>query len=151
MPIKSPKQIALYLLGRRDYTAHQLQQKLEAKHYSQEDITPLLDELMIAGWLNDERFAENYIRTRRQKGYGPKRIAIELTTRGVPDVLIAEKLDIHDNAWLADARKIWQKQFKGQLPKDHPTKTKHIRFLLYRGFTLDLIMTLLSSGYYDTE
>ncbi len=108
---------------------------MQAKTQAGEEIDRVLAALVQAGIINEQRFTENYIYWRRNKGYGPKRIAIELQARGIPAEMIAEQLEITDNAWFAEARKLWQKRFKGIQPSDFKSRAKQIRFLLYRGFT----------------
>ena len=58
--------------------------------------------------------------------------------------MIAEQLEITDNAWFECARKSWQKRFKGQLAKDFKARAKQMRFLQYRGFTPEQIESVLS-------
>lgn len=92
--------------------------------------------------LNDQRFTENYIISRRGKGYGPEWITQELRLKGIPLEMIAQHLDIADNAWFTEVRKVWQKKFKGKLPTDFKSKAKQVRFLQYRGYTRDHIESL---------
>lgn len=100
-------------------------------------------DLTHSGYLNDQRLIENFIRSRQTRGYGPERIRLELQKRGLEVETIAEQLQITDNAWLVEARKVWQKHFKGQKPKDFKTKAKQMRFLQYRGFTQEQIESVL--------
>lgn len=100
--------------------------------------------LVQEGWINELRFTDNYIHSRRIKGYGPLRIARELQTRGISAEMIAEQLQITDNAWFTEAQKVWQKHFKGQLPSDFKLRAKQIRFLQYRGFTREQIEGVFS-------
>lgn len=141
---KNLRRAVLNYLARRDHSQQELLQKL-AKDYLVEEIQHVLDELIAAGFINEIRYAENYINARRKKGYGPKRIALELEMRGIPDDIIAEQLKITDNAWLHDLLRLWQKHFKGQLAKDFKTKAKQMRFLYYRGFTQEQIEEVLKS------
>jgi regulatory protein len=86
-----------------------------------------------------------YIHHRRQKGYGPHRIQMELASRGIPQDMIEHNLNINDNAWFYCVRKAWQKRFKGVVPPDLKTRAAQFRFLHYRGFTQDQIDKLFSS------
>jgi len=132
-------------LARRDYSQHEIAQKLKAKAYSQEAISLIITKLMQANLINEYRFTENYIRSRLAKGYGPLRISKELQVRGILPDQIAEQLQITDNAWLINVRKVWQKHFKGKLPNDFKDRAKQIRFLLYRGFTEEQIESVLKN------
>src|SRR5882762_7973737 len=71
---------ALKLLQRRDYTVAQLSQKLETKFGSvPEDV---IVQLLQKKFLDDRRFAENYVSRRRNRGATILRE--ELAARGVP-------------------------------------------------------------------
>ncbi|SRR5579883_295449 len=133
------RRAALSLLARRDHSQQELLQKLKAKGFSPDSIRLIIDDLLKAGLINEQRFIENYLHFRRAKGYGPQRIWQELQARGLADEVIAERLQITDNAWFTNARKVWQKHFKGRLPTDYPTRAKQMRFLQYRGFTREQI------------
>lgn len=96
------------------------------------------------GYLDEQRFVENFIRSHQHKGHGPQRIIAELQARGIPAEMIAEHIEINDNAWLDEALRIWHKQFKGKQPKDFKERAKQMRFLQYRGFTYEQIMRVIN-------
>jgi regulatory protein len=133
----------LQLLARRDYSTQELIHRLQAKAFDVSGIHHVLADLKQMGIINEQRFIENYIHWRRNKGYGPQRIHKELQARGLPHQLIAEHLHITDNAWLMEARKIWEKHFKGKQPSDFKSKAKQMRFLQYRGFTQEHIAAVI--------
>lgn len=133
------RRVVLYWLTRRDYSQHEITQKLKIKAYPAEAIHTVVTNLVQAGLINEQRFTENYIYWRRGKGFGPLRISMELQSRGIPSEMIAEQLQITDDIWFAQAQKVWQKQFKGALPKDFRLRAKQMRFLQYRGFTREQI------------
>lgn len=134
------RRAVLQMLARRDYTQHEITQKLKP-HYAMEDIAVVLAELVQAGYINESRFLENYICWRRAKGYGPLRIIMELEARGIMPERIAEQVEITDNAWMIGAQKTWQKHFKSK-PTDFKSKAKQMRFLQYRGFTQEQIKSV---------
>lgn len=136
------RRAALNLLARRDYTQREIKQKLKIKGYSLADVETIVTDLVQAGLVNDLRFAENYIYSRRAKGYGPIRISVELQSCGVQEDVIAELIKITDNAWFSEVRKVWQKHFKGKSPIDYKDRAKQMRFLQYRGFTRDQIESI---------
>ena len=137
------RQAILNLPARRDHSQHEIIQKL-APRYPKEEIKQALVNIVQSGLLNETRFTENYIRWRTAKGYGPLRISLELQARGITAEMIAERLEITDNAWLIAARQVWQKHFKGEIPSDFKHRAKQMRFLQYRGFTREQIESVLS-------
>lgn len=133
--LKSLRRAALALLARRDYTQQELVQKLHDKGFAADHIALIVAELVTASFLNDQRFTQNYIRYKRNQGYGPKYIQRALQTRGIAAAVIADELNIADNSWLTDIRRLWQKRFKGHHPTDYKQRAKQMRFLYARGFT----------------
>lgn len=136
---KNIRRDALNYLSRRDHSRTELAQKLRRKHYSLDAIDRLLTDLAQAGFLSDQRFAENYCYSRRTKGYGPLRITLELEARGVHADIITDIINLSDNTWLTEAQQLWRKRFKATLPTDYKTRAKQMRFLQYRGYTQEQI------------
>lgn len=143
MSLKIIRRVALNLLTRRDYCQQELSRKLQQKGHSTEDIASEIANLVAAGFIDDHRYAENYIHARRNKGYGPKRIALELKSRGLSAEIIAQHLNITDNVWLDALSKICRKRFKSKQPKDYAEKIKQMRYLQYRGFTEEQIASVV--------
>src|SRR5579862_2351536 len=79
---------ALKLLKNRDYTVSQLSQKLEAKFG---EVPPeVIQQLLQKKFLNDRRFAQNYVA--RRKHCGAPQVREELSMRGIPSELAEEIL-----------------------------------------------------------
>lgn len=133
-----------HLLSRRDHTQLELKQKLLAKGYELAEVIAIIDEFLKSRLINEQQFTENFIYWRRNRGYGPERIKQELKQRGIALTIIAEHLDIHDNDWLLQMRKIWQKHFKGKPPTNLNERAKQMRFLQYRGYTREQIEDVLN-------
>jgi regulatory protein len=134
-----PYQIALRILARRDHACAELQRKLAEKGYNKENIEVVLQKLLEQNLLNDARFAESFVRSRIAKGYGPIRIAAELTQRGVNEELIAQHVNTFADVWLERAHDLQQKRFGKRPAKDFAERAKEMRFLQYRGFTVEQI------------
>jgi regulatory protein len=134
------------MLSRRDYSRHEIAQKLKTKGFETNEIQTVITQMAEEGLINEQRFTESYIHWRRQKGLGPLRIAQELQARGIDADMIAEQLEITDNAWFAQARKVWLKHFKGKIPSDFRLRAKQMRFLQYRGFTREQIESVFTDG-----
>src|SRR2546428_9796340 len=77
---------ALKLLRGRDYTIAELCGKLEAKFGS---VPPeIIEDLGRKKFLNDRRFAENYVAKRKSRG--AQQLREELTAHGIPTKLVEE-------------------------------------------------------------
>jgi regulatory protein len=132
-------QAALRLLARREHSCFELRRKLQARDCTAESIEPVLQKLVEQNLLSDARFTEVYIRSRIAKGYGPVRIAAELTQRGIDEELIAEYLDPRAEDWLQQAHAVRQKRFGKKVSKDFAERAREMHFLQYRGFTIEQI------------
>jgi len=126
---------ALRLLGRREHSRRELQQKLEQRGFSADAVEPVLDRLEQQGWLNDQRFADMYVRQRREIGYGPVRILAELQQRGIdwePD----ELLQVAEHQWRSMAREQRARRFGLEGELSWKERGRQGRFLSQRGFTM---------------
>lgn len=135
----SAKSVAVRLLSRREHSAFEIRDKLSQREFEGSEIEQAINELQQGGWLSDERYAEAYIRMRQQKGFGPVRIAMELSERGVNDSIIDTYLNAQGNSWQQTLQQQYRKKYKNKAIQDYNDKAKRIRFLQYRGFTLDAI------------
>jgi len=134
---------ALDLVSRREHSRHELMQKLD-KRYPETSpiIEEVLDKLEINKILDDERFAEMYLNSRARKGFGPKKIEMELNSRKVNSLFISNAIEAYEN-WLENAQKVLKKKFKDQKPEDYQSKMKQKQFLFSRGFSAPIIDKLL--------
>ncbi len=97
------------------------------------------------GLQSDSRFAEAFVHTRKERGYGPFRIRRELLERGVPEALVDDVLDERATTWMEQMRQVRRKKFGDEMPKTFTERAKQARFLQYRGFTLDQIQAIFST------
>ncbi len=139
----SAKSVAVRLLSRREHSALEIRNKLLKRDFNGAEIEQAIIELQQGGWLSDERFAEAYIRLRQQKGFGPVRITIELNERGVSESIVNASLHENDESWQQTLLQQYLKKYKNRAITDYNDKAKRIRFLQYRGFSLDAIYQLV--------
>ena len=135
----SAKSVAVRLLSRREHSAFEIRDKLLKRDFDETEIAQAIVELQQGGWLSDERFAEAYIRMRQLKGFGPIRISIELNERGVKESIVDGYMQPGDEIWLQTLQQQYLKKYKNNPIEDYNDKAKRIRFLQYRGFSLDAI------------
>lgn len=151
LPDTSPrdaKLAAIRLLTRREHSSQELKQKLQHKGFDASLVDQITEELKQEGLLSDERFAECYMRSRINKGYGPVKICHELKQRGTSSEIIAATVIDEDPQWYELASKVREKRFGAALPKDLKDKMKQQHFLQYRGFNQQHLKYALSG---DTE
>ncbi len=147
-PLDYPEleQAALRLLAGREHSRLELRGKLRSRGGDPEEVERLLCQLEEQGYLNDERFLEQYVEVRTRKGFGPLRIRAELQERGLDDALISEQLQENDPDWLELMRQAARRKFGDISFGDRRQQTKVARFLEYRGFPPSLIRSLLWDG-----
>jgi regulatory protein len=128
---------AIKYLSIREHASLELRNKLKHKGFEEKVIASVLSELKAKKLLSEERFAESYVRSRTQKGFGPLRIQQELRERGITGDVLTDALDSNDSTviWVAHASHVRQKRFGSDLPKGQNELGKQVRFLQYRGFT----------------
>ena len=130
---------AMNLLARREHSQQELHRKLINKGYESVEIKSVLTRLAEEGLLSDERFTEAFINSRLKRGSGPVRIAMELQQRGISDELVKTYLDERDAQWTESALTVRVKRFGPSPPGDFKERARQMRFLQYRGFTLQQI------------
>jgi len=141
--------IAVRLLSMREHSRAELQRKLIQRKQAADDIELILEKLASEGLQSDERFAEQYIHFRAEKGYGPKRLKLELKEKGLASVLIESGLSEAEVNWFDLALDVWRKKFKDQVAENWQEKSKQMQFLDYRGFTREQIQSCIGQDEYD--
>jgi len=138
------RRAAMDLLARREHGRVELTRKLRQRGAIDELIELALDRLAEEGLLSEARYLESFIRYRSSAGYGPARIREELGQRGLVRGDIDQALRESEVDWGERLRDVWQRKFAGQRPQDPRGRAQQTRFLVYRGFSMDMIGRLLS-------
>ena len=89
-------------------------------------------QLVKEGLISDERYAESYFQSRKNRGFGPLRIKNELKQKGVNESLFNEIQEGTD--WSVLAMNVLQKKVRGKFPEEQKDVLKLKNFLNYRGF-----------------
>lgn len=129
---------AINLLSRREYSLHELSQKLEPRSQNTDQVPAILDKLVAAGYQSDQRFAESFLRSRISRGLGPMRIERELKDKGI-DSYLREQVFATDFDWFQQAYEFGLKKSQSLNLTDYKEKQKLYRYLAYRGFSMDQI------------
>ncbi|MEA2119862.1 regulatory protein RecX [Halovibrio sp. HP20-50] len=143
----SPRDIAIGLLARREYSRAELAQRLQKKAFDEAAIDDCLNTLIEQGLQSDARFAEVFVRSRILRGQGVIRIKGELRQRGVDQETLSaafEAVEEGENIdWFELARETLARRFEspGETPKE---RARRERFLANRGFDFEQIRYALS-------
>lgn len=150
-PDKRTRRAALRMLERREFSAAELRRRLTSKGVEHADAGAAVAELGAKGLQSDVRFAENMVRARANRGYGPLRIAAELKARGVADDIGREALEAWTGQWSALAAQARHKRFGASVPQQWSERARQRRFLEYRGFEQDHIRSAMGEEEVDTS
>ena len=131
----------LFLLNYRMRTEKELKDKLKENNFSEQVIDQTVERLTDYGFINDEKYAELYLKQRIQQR-GAKTIEHELAKKGVSREIASELLDglgeEEEAAALAACKKKVQ-NLKGRGLEKAKVQEKTYRFLLSRGYDYNLI------------
>ena len=126
---------AMRLLSYRERSCGELAGRLTEDGYPELVIGHVLGRLTEAGYLDDVRFADGYVQTKRTSGWGRRRIARGLAARGVAPDLAGHALDAHapEDDEIARARAV----IANLDTTTHPGAARAVRRLVSRGFAYD--------------
>jgi regulatory protein len=143
-PTSSVRGAALTLLGRRDYTAAELKERLIEKGYDKGEVEEQIEALTADGSLDDERVAAAYVRVASQvKGRGRMRIRQELIARGIAKTTVEAVLaELPADDEDAAIRKFLSRK---RVPEklDQHARNKVFQQLMRKGFSADAISKAL--------
>jgi regulatory protein len=136
--------IAITLLSRREYTAHEVETKLLERGCSSETTTAVIAALVADGLVDDRRAAAAHVRTAaRIKGRGRHRIEHELAVRGIAKDVVRDLLrEITPEAEVSAIRRILTRKRIPPRP-DPATRRRLFQHLLRRGFSSDAVAKAL--------
>ncbi|HTB66371.1 MAG TPA: regulatory protein RecX [Steroidobacteraceae bacterium] len=137
---------AVTLLARRDFASGELAARLRQDGYPAEGVAAVIADLTAGRILDDTRFATQYVAYHAQRGQGPRRIAMDLSARGVAPAQIEAAMAAGTD-WAALAREVRIRRFGLSLPQTWAEKAKQGRFLQYRGFSSDHIRSALGPDF----
>ncbi|MBT2774247.1 regulatory protein RecX [Halomonas sp. ISL-60] len=143
----TPRDIAIGLLARREYSRTELAQRLKKKAFDDDAIDECLDALVEQGLQSDARFAASFVRSRILRGQGVIRIKGELRQRGVDQETLKSAFEEVEKGeqvdWFELARETLARRFDnpGETPKE---RARRERFLANRGFDFEQIRYALS-------
>lgn len=139
------KDKAFRLLAQREHSRFELYRKLKRKEFPVQMINQALDYLEEQDYLNDQRFAENWIKSRlRYKPRGPYLIKKELSQKGV-DISIQKELIsslITPEVEYRLARQLLDKWLNRKKKKDD-ISDKMYRYLLNKGFSSSICKSII--------
>ncbi len=99
--------------------------------------------MQTAGWQDERRFVESFIRARHARGIGPVRIQFELKAKGIDEGLIEQVLSALAIDWQQAAQEVYRRKYGNRPVQTLSEYGRRYRFLAQRGFETEHIRTLL--------
>lgn len=137
------------LLGRREHSVFELREKLERYPYDESLIDEVVQVCIDQRYLDDQRFADLFIRSKMNVGWGQRRIEHELRLRGV---------DCHDVPGYpgeyfdneSDLERARHALARRRVPEHHPYQ-KLFRYLYDRGYDAEIARQAVTERLEDPE
>ena len=128
---------ALRLLSQREHSRAELERKRGPPVEGGGGLYWGVDSLQGQGVLREERVVESVL-NRRASRLGAARIRQELQSKGLGAEAVQQAVARLQDTELERAREVWRRKF-GEPAADPQTRAKHMRFLLARGFSGDVV------------
>ena len=127
---------AVRFLSMREHSIQEITAKLSSRNYSDIIIDDVIESLLAQNYLNEQRYADVYYRSRLNRGYGQKKIDYELSQKGIKGSMItAAYSTIDETEWLDAISKQISKKVTN-VPVAFPDKMKLFSKLTNRGYDL---------------
>lgn len=143
--IKRAKKYVMHLLEQMDRTSQQLREKLKSKSYRDHVIEEALAYVVGYGYLDDKRYALNFINSRK-KSKSKAEIKQQLMTKKLPKEVIEEALA---EEYLAEneeeaIKSLALKKHYHFTEMEYKEKQKAIAFFVRKGFSYEKVKRVLN-------
>ncbi len=123
----------LKLVGGRDYSTSMMWEKLSKAGFEDSVISETIEYAVNSKLLNDARYAEMFIASKKSLGWGQKKIEIELGNRGVSCEILSGYPEEYFSEDVEIARAVDLLRTHNTSAKD--VRASHYRYLLSKGFS----------------
>lgn len=93
--LQKARAMVLRLLANRARSRKEVSEYLERKGFSETLSEAVIKEMENYGYIDDEKFAEDFIVSRKSRGYGIRKVSYDLYLKGVDEGLIDRKTAEH--------------------------------------------------------
>ena len=143
------------LLSQRDYTCTRLRDKLLAGGFEEEIVDVTLESLKEARYLDDERYARNYVQA-HWEDRSRTRIRVDLENRGVPSeiaarVLSEENEERGNSAEIMQVRRLMKKRGFDLQSASWEERGKMQAYLYRKGYSTSAVRAAMNSESLDSE
>ena len=154
-PSLTPLAYAYRLLAQRAYSEQELAEKLSVKGFTSAAVTRTVARLKTQGYLDDMRLAADQAERLQARGFGSAGIKAKLGQKGLsPDTVEQTVAAAGKDQDLQSAQRLLASRFTTDALKEPQTRARAFRLLLRRGYSQDIVESLLGSATdnaWDTE
>ncbi len=144
---KKAMNYSLNLISKYLKTRHEIVKKLKEKEYNEDTIQKVIDKLQSLGYLNDERYVEVYIRSKKDTSsiLNKRTLYNKLLQKGIDRELVRQNLDNSDIDEYESALKAAQKKLPNLKGDLRTKKAKLYQFLYSKGFDYEICSKVLNN------
>lgn len=140
---KRAKLRAMHLLQKHSYTREGLKKKLTEGRYPEDVVTEALDYVTAYGYIDDERYAMEYIRCYCESR-SKRRIMMDLHSKGVSGEVAEKAWQMHESQnepvdETAQIMELLRKKKYDAAAADYKEKSKVMNYLYRKGYSVDKI------------
>ena len=129
----------IYLLSARDYTTKEIENKLKKAEYSDEVIEEVIQYGLEKHYLDDMRYAEDYIRLKKSTK-SIRQLKYQLSRKGIPDFILNQIEESDDKEELQN--KIYKYREK-KTGTEYEKDAKTYQYFVRKGYNSSIIKELL--------
>lgn len=144
------KNKAIYILKFSDRTQSELTSRLKQAEFSPNIITKAVAYVKEYGYINDDRFAESYIRV-KSSNKSRRQLQMELANKGIDRDKINQYMDENETDDLISLKTQVEKRLRGKGPFTSKDLQKHYAYFARRGYGLSDIKKVIQEYEQDSE
>lgn len=143
---KSALRTAFYMLTQSSKTENEIKKKLLEKQYPETTVMQVLEYLREIGYVNDESYAEGFIRSMKgTSGTSRRTLYYKLISKGVDSEIIQHKLEEAEIDDYESALKAAKKKAAGLKGDKRERTLKLINFLYRKGFGMEVCKRVIET------
>lgn len=149
-----PLEAALNYISSRARTVREVENRLDLLNYAEYDVYQAVERLKELGYLNDEKYAADFVETRlATKPMSRRRLREQLYAHFVPQEIINETLSaITDEQEAANALKVTEKYARQYSPLEQEERKQRVaRRVVGRGFDYGAIRAAMEAVFGDAS
>ncbi len=142
------KQMAL-ICSKREYCCFDVEEKLKYKKLSEKEKFKIIDFLIEEKFIDESRFCEAFVKDKCYLNkWGKNKIRFHLRQKKITSSIIDKALKVIDTKIYEEQLYVLVKNKSKSIKAEHflAFKQKLIRFLIQRGYEMDLILSVLDQN-----